>query len=242
MATNKKNQPSKLSNKQNQPSKLSNKQWTDPRNLGISDRSFFKPEDGKTKRIKLLDIPTRARAQFIQGMGFVHTLCEYTNNNGVEIKVKDGIDVELTGKEPQVIWMAPVLVYNTDNKGQIGNRKVENVEYEFQLWTFYKDTYRRLFQLIAEWGEEAFSERDILITGVKRGLYLNTDIAVSAKTAICLHPTIRDRVEAEFATYEYRDIDRWIARTLNEEQMIEAIGKAKQTADDSQGNIKDGSK
>lgn len=207
--------------------------WADPRNLGETDRVFFKPEEGKTKRIKLMGPPVRAHVQFIQGLGFIRSHSEYTMKGDMLTLVNHGLDVELTGKEPQLMWMVPVLVYETDKSGQIGRKKAENIEYEFQLWSFYVVDYKRLRGMVIEWGEEDFNRKDLLITGKKNGKYTNSDIAIAAKEALCLQDGMNERVDAEFAGYKYRDAEKWIARTVTEEELREACSK-----DQAQGSAK----
>jgi len=209
--------------------------WADPRNLGISDRTFFKAEDGKTRRIHLMGDPVRAHVQWIDGIGHIHSFCEFKDVKGTLVLQKDGIDVELLGKDPQLVWMVPVLVYDTDKKGQIGNRKAEDVGYEFMLWSFYANDYRRLFGIVTEWGIDEFNKKDILISGVKKGKYVNADINVAAKNALCLQSGMKDRVETEFAVYQYRDAEKWIARRITEDEFREAVDKM---AEQSQGSAR----
>jgi len=199
--------------------------WVDPRTLGISDRAFFKPEDGKTKRIKLMADPVRAHVQFIPEVGMIHTFCKYEDVNGTLILREEGLDMTLLGREPQLMWMVPVLVYETDKKGQVNGRKAENIEYEFQLWGFYAQDYKRLYQMVNEWGLDEFNRKDLLITGTKRGRYINADIDIAAKTALCLQNGMKTRVETEFAAWQYRDASRWIARKITEEELREAVNK-----------------
>lgn len=199
--------------------------WADPRSLGVNERVFFKPEDGKTKRIKLMGNPARAHVQYVAGLGMIHTFCKYVNKNGALFLREQGIDMDLLGKEPQLIWMVPVLVYDTDKKGQLGTKKPKDVEYEFQLWSFYANDYKKLYGMVVEWGENEFSEKDLLVTGVKKGKYVNADFNVAAKTAVCLQAGMRDRVEAEFSAYQYRDATRWIAREVTEDELREALAQ-----------------
>ena len=210
--------------------------WADPRALGISDRSFFKPEDGKTKRIHLMGDPVRAHVQYVAGLGFIRSFCEYEDVKGSLVLRKEGVDMELLGKEPQLMWMVPVCVYETDKKGQVGNKKAENIEYEFQLWSFYATDYKRLYGMVVEWGYEEFVKKDLLVTGQKKGRYINADFAIAAKTALCLGKGMKERVEAEFAAYQYRDANRWIAREVTEDELREAIAKLD---DQPQGSTKD---
>jgi len=201
--------------------------WTDPRELGVSNRVFFKPEDGKTKRVHLMipGNPETALVQFVQGLGYIHTFCTTEKlPRGLRIN-SDGLDFELLGKEPVRLYMAPVLVYDTDKHGQIAGKKTDGVGYEFQLWSFYQRDYDRLRAMSIEWGEE-FANKDLLITGKKSGAYLNADIAIASKSAVCLQKGLIDQVEAEFAGYQFRDASRWIARTVTEAELREAIDKA----------------
>jgi len=211
------------------------KPWADPRTLGISDRSFFKPEDGKTKRIKLMGDPVRAHVQFVPDLGMIHTFCEYKDVKGSLVLQKEGLDVALLGKEPQLTWMVPVLVYETDKNGQVGNKKAENIEYAFQLWGFYAMDYKRLYQMVTEWGLDEFNRKDLLITGTKRGKYINADIDIAAKSALCLQNGLKARVEAEFAAWQYRDASRWIARTVTEQELRDAVNKIEKQ---SQGSVR----
>ncbi len=198
--------------------------WVDPRAVGESDKAFFKAEDGKTKRIFLMTPPVHARAQFVQGAGFVHTFCQYEEVNGVQRLKEVGLDMELLGQEPQNIWMVPVCVYDTDKKGSIGNRKPENVDFEFQLWTIYPRDYGKLFDMAMEWGDE-FSQKDILVTGKKNGRYINADLNVAAKNAIYLNPKLKEQIDAQFAAYKFRDVSKQIARTLTETEFRELVAK-----------------
>jgi hypothetical protein len=198
--------------------------WADPKNLGINDRSFFKPEDGKTRRIKLMGDPVRAHVQYVKELGFIRSFTEYKDVNGVLILENEGLDMELLGKEPQLMWMVPVLVYDTDKKGSVGNKKPANIEYEFQLWSFYAADYKKLFGMVMEWGIDDFNKKDILVTGIKKGRYLNAELAIAAKDAVCLQAGIKERVETEFAAYQYRDANKWIARTVTEDELQEAVG------------------
>jgi hypothetical protein len=204
---------------------MANNPWADPRSLGVSDRAFFKPEDGKTKRIHLMGDPVRAHVQYVQGLGFIHTMCEYEDVRGTLVLREEGLDMQLLGKEPQLMWMVPVVVYDTDKKGQVGNKKPENIEYEFQLWSFYATDYKRLYNMVVEWGYDEFNEKDLLVTGQKKGRYINADFAIAAKKALALQPGLKERIEAEFAAYQYRDAERWIARTVTEEELREAVVK-----------------
>ncbi len=196
--------------------------WTDPRSLGISDRTFFKAEDGKTRRIYLMADPIRAHVQFVPGLNFIHTFSTFENRNGTLVMTEEGLDMELLGKEPQLMWMVPVLVYDTDKSGQLSGKKVD---YEFQLWSFYTNDYRRLYEIVTEWGVDEFKQKDLLITGVKKGRFINATISIAAKTAVCLRSGLKERVLSEFAAYQYRDAKRWIARTVTEEELREAVGK-----------------
>ncbi|MFA7286939.1 MAG: hypothetical protein WC052_04750 [Patescibacteria group bacterium] len=208
--------------------------WADPRTLGISDRSFFKPEDGKTKRIHLMGDPVRAHVQYVQGLGFIKSFCQYENRNGAQVMVEQGIDVDLLGREPQMLWMVPVLVYDTDKKGQVGGK----VEYEFQLWSFYANDYKRLYTMVTEWGRGEFMRKDLLVTGTKKGKYINADFNVAAKDALCLAPGVCERVEAEFSAYQYRDANRWIARDVTEDELRAAVANV----DQSTGKVADAQK
>lgn len=210
--------------------------WADPKTLGVSDRTFFKPEDGKTKRIKLMAPPVRAHVQYVRGLGFIRTFCKYENRKGTLVLTEQGLDMELLGKEPQLLWMVPVCVYDTDKKGQIGTKKPANVDYEFQLWSFYANDYKRLYAMVTEWGIDEFNEKDLLITGSKKGKYINIDIAIAAKTALCLQAGLKDRVEAEYAGYKYADGEKSIARTVTEAEFEEAVSK--NAKEDSQGSVR----
>lgn len=212
-------------------------QWIDPALLGVNERAFFKPEDGKTFRLHLMSIPARAHVQFVAGLGFIHTLSRYSTKNGVMICEEAGLDVELLGREPMLMWMCPVLVYSTDKKGSIGTTKPENVEYEFKLWSFYSNDYRKLFNLAAEYGDE-FSNKDILITGRKSGKYVNTEIVVAARDAICLLPPIKAKVEAQFSAYKFRDASQHIARTVTEAELRDAVDAIEATAGHATGKVK----
>lgn len=209
--------------------------WTDPKRLGISDKAFFKAEDGKTKRIKLLGDPVRAHVQYVPGLGFIHTHCVYKNVKGTLVLKDEGLDMELLGKEPQLVWMVPVLVYDTDKKGQVGKRKAKDIDYEIQLWTFYATDYKKLYGMVVEWGVDEFAEKDLLVTGTKKGRYINSDISIAAKTALCLQPGMKDRVESEFSAYPYRNTKKWIARTVTEDELSEAVDKMEEQT---QGNTK----
>ena len=211
--------------------------WADPKNLGLTDKAFFKPEDAKTHRVHLMAPPVRAHVQFVNGLGFIRTLSEYEERNGTEICVTPGRDVELLGKEPMLMWMAPVLVYETDKKGQVSNPSEFN--YEFQLWSFYATDYKRLYGMVVEWGEDEFNGKDLLVTGVKKGKYINADLALAAKTALCLGPAVRADIESAFAGYQFRDVDRWIARTVTEEELEDAVSKMEQAADRKGGKVSD---
>lgn len=205
--------------------------WADPKTLGISDRAFFKAEDGKTKRIHLMTAPVRAHVQYVQDLGFIRTFCEYEVVNGTLVLREEGLDMELLGKEPQLMWMVPVIVYDTDKTGQISKgTKLADVEYEFQLWSFYSQDFRKLFGMVTEWGEEEFNQKDLLITGVKKGRYVNADINVAAKNALCLQNGLKKRVETEFSAYQYRDAERWIAREVTEDELREAVAKLTKAA------------
>jgi len=214
--------------------------WVEPRQLGVSERNFFKPEDGKTKRIKLMAQPVRAHVQYVKGMGFIRTLCEYEDRQGTLVMKTEGADVKILGKEPQLIWMVPVLVYDTDKKGQVGNKKPENIDYDFQLWSFYANDYKRLYGMVVEWGIDEFNEKDLLVTGKKSGKYINADFNVAAKTALYLQPGMKERVDAEFASYQYSDVERWIARVVTEDELLEAVGV--DTDKLASGNIKNSMK
>lgn len=211
--------------------------WADPKNLGLTDKAFFKPEDAKTHRVHLMAPPVRAHVQFVNGLGFIRTLGEYEERNGSEICVTPGRDVELLGKEPMLMWMAPVLVYETDKKGQVNN--ASEFSYEFQLWSFYATDYKRLYGMVVEWGEEEFNSKDLLVTGVKKGKYINADLALAAKTALCLGSNVRDEIESAFASYQFRDVERWIARTVTEEELEDAVAKMESTADRKGGKVSD---
>ncbi len=214
--------------------------WADPKKLGVSDRVFFKPEAGTTRRIKLMAPPTRAHVQYVDGLGFIHTFCEYEDRKGTLVLKEQGIDMELLGKEPQLLWLVPVVVYDTDKKGQIGSKKAENVEYEIQLWSFYANDYKRLHAMVIEWGIDEFDEKDLLITGTKKGRYINIDIAIAAKKALCLQPGLQEKVDAEFAGYKYRDGEKSIARRVTEAEFEEAVNKL--SKDDSQGSARKATK
>lgn len=209
--------------------------WADPRNLGISDKVFFKPEDGKTRRIKLMGDPVRAHVQWVPGLGFIKSKCRYEDVKGSLILREEGLDMELLGKEPQLMWMVPILVYDADKNGQLGNKKPANIEYEFQLYSFFGNDYKRLYNMVIEWGIKEFNEKDLLVTGVKKGKYVNADINVAAKTAVCQLPGMKERVEAEFAAFQYRDANRWIAREVTDDELREAVAKEQKQA---QGSAK----
>jgi hypothetical protein len=200
--------------------------WRDPKELGVSEKAFFKAEDGKIRRIHIMAEPVMAHVQFVQGLGFVHSFCEYEEVNGTMLLKTPGLDMELMGKEPQRVWMMPVLVYDTDKKGVITAKDPSKIEYEFQLWTVYEPQYKRLFDFVREYGVEEFSQKDILVSGVKRGQYVNADLSIGAKDAVCLDPKIRAKVEAAFRGYQFRDTSRWIARTITEDELREALAKA----------------
>lgn len=197
--------------------------WADPTKLGLTDRAFFKAEDGKTKRIKLMAPPVRAHVQFVPGLGFIHTLSDYEERNGTMVCKKQGLDVELLGKEPMLMWMTPVLVYETDKKGQISNPN--NFSYEFQLWSFYGSDYKRMYNMVVDHGEEEFNSKDLLVTGVKKGKYVNAELSLAAKNALCLNSAVADEIESAFSAYQFRDVGRFIARTVTEEELTEAVEK-----------------
>lgn len=222
-----------------QTESVANNPWADPRSLGVSDRAFFKPEDGKTKRIHLMGDPVRAHVQFVNGLGFIRTMCKYEDVNGTLVLRKEGLDMELLGKEPQLMWMVPVCVYDTDKKGQVGNKKPENIEYEFQLWSFYATDYKRLYSIVVEWGYDEFNSKDLLVTGTKKGKYVNADFQLAAKEALCLQPGLKERIDGEFAAYQYRDAERWIARTVTEEELREAVAKLEK---EQSGSVSDATK
>lgn len=213
-----------------------NNPWVDPKSLGVAQREFFKPEAGKTARIHLMTPPARAFAHFINGQGFVRTLSEYTvDQYGNTRRTKDGPDIKLIGKDPQLIFCAPVLVYETDGKGAVLDPK--NPKFEFRIWQFYAREYSTLFGLATEYGEE-FAQKDLLVGGEKSGKYVKTTVQVAAKDAICLSPKIRERVEAEFGIYPYRNPEKEIARTMTAVEMEKVLESAETNTQAGAGSVK----
>jgi hypothetical protein len=200
-----------------------NAEWIDPTKVEGPSKEFYKVEAGKTARAFLLDRPVFARVHFITGTGFVRTLSEYDDETGK--RLTDGVDIELMGKEPQVVYMAPIVVFDTDSKGSIGSRKPANVPFKIYLWSYYKSTQQQIFDLVSEWGPE-FETKDLLIAGVKSGRYVNTDVQVAAKNTLTQAPGLKEAIEQARGVYQYKDIERWIARTLTEDEFRQALNVA----------------
>jgi hypothetical protein len=196
--------------------------WIDPSKLGVSERAFFKPEENKTFRIHLMAVPTRAHVQYIPGLGYIKSLSTYKMENGAEVLDEAGLDVELLNREPMLMWCVPVLVYSTNTKGVLTTKDPSEIEYEFKLWSFYAADYRKLYQMAAEYGDD-FLNKDLLVSGVKRGKWINAEFTVSAQNAACLNSKIKAQVESEFRAYKFKDAKEFIARTVTEDELRTAI-------------------
>jgi len=196
--------------------------WVDPNVVEGPGKEFLKVEGGKTARVKLLALPTYARVHFIPDIGFVRSFSEHNEETGEIIKA--GVDVELLGKDPQVTYMAPVLVYDTDAAGNVLAASPKDAGFRIMLWTYYTPTQRQIFKLACEWGGDELMGKDLLIEGIKRGQYVNLNVSVAAKDSFASKVGMADRVEKLWKVYRYRDIDKFIARTMTEEEFREAIG------------------
>lgn len=178
--------------------------WHDPAESGINKLSFLKAEPGQVTRIKLMAKPHREYCSYIEQhkIGWIITLTEFEIKNGKYREVQPGLDQTATGKPPEARYIVPVIVYETKKDGTFGKVKPSEIEYTFMLWTMSLNIYDRLFAQWKAWGDDLFNH-DLLLTGVKKGTFQFFSDISPAKDAACLHSSVKEQVEADYASYKF---------------------------------------
>lgn len=199
--------------------------WDGLSQLGVASKEFFKPEDGKTARVRILSKGFHyARVQYIPGFGYFKTLSKYDTDKFGNMKmIEAGIDVELLGKDPALMFCLPVIVYDTNKSGGVTFKTADAAEYTFKLWSFYERDATRLAAIAAEWGD--LSKIDLIVTGEKSGKYVNAVIN-PANGCVCKDiKGLDEQVMAEFEAWKFRDVEKWIAREVTEKEVQDAVAK-----------------
>jgi hypothetical protein len=192
----------------------------------------LKLEEGTKYRIKLMvEEPTFALMHYIQGAGYVRSFAEYEMRKGTVHITKDGLDMTLLGKDPTLYYSIPVLVYEVDKKGA----PVKNGELEFKLWSFTSQTGSALAAIHAEWGD--LTKVDLTFTGKKQGKGVTPDNISAAKDCLALKNPTAKAVTEEWELFKFKEVDRFMGRTLTEEEFIKAVG-AMPTEDQTDANPK----
>lgn len=203
--------------------------WVDPSESGQNKLSFLKAEAGKVTRVRLMAKPYREYCSFIDEhkIGWVKTLTEFEIVNGKFREIKPGLDQITTGKPPEPRYIVPVIVYDVDKDGTSGV-KPDKVSYSFMLWTMSMNIYERLFAQWKAWGTDLL-EHDLLLTGVQKAKFtFFNDISV-AKDAICLHPSVAEVVEADYANYKFGKTFKTLAgKILSEGELKKRLAGEKE--------------
>lgn len=198
--------------------------WFDP---GDSSAEFLKAEPGKVTRVALMATPHIDFVSYIEDnkIGWVKTLSEYKKIDGVGINVTEiGYDQELTGKQPELRCIVPVIVYEVGKDGQMGKRqKPDTTDYSFKLWSMSEPIYKRLLAQYKTWGQEIF-DHDLLLNGTKKGNFEFFDDISVAKDCIALDPDIAEDVTEAYSAFKYADnYADMVAREFTEEELREKV-------------------
>lgn len=205
------------------PTPLVSNDWTDP----INDRGdYFKPEVGKKYRVHLLRVPYGKRLHFISGVGFVHSDSEWSPDN--KKCVERGEIDNYMSKDPDMRYLAPIVVYDTDKQGQISG-PASKVDFSIQNYSMPKSAYQQLFDLSIEWGADLFKQ-DLILTVAQSGTMVYVDtITVASKGALSSDPTLRKRIMDEYDEDKYQQVDS-ITKLLGQTLTLEEL-QAKQSGE-----------
>jgi len=179
-------------------------------------KTFFGKDmkDGDTKRVFIL-------SEF--KMTYAHTVdrkyyeCLSTFNDNGTLK-KRAICCERTGTSPDKRYGCIVLVYDTDKDGKLRTEKPQDITFSIEIWSLNQQKLDAIAKLSDEW---ELSEHDLLVT-MNDSNFKNMSI-VAAKDAKVEKSGLRERVEEAYATYEFKDAGRFIARKTTEEQYEELL-------------------
>lgn len=199
---------------------MSEMNWEDVnKNSGGVER--FKPEAGKTSRIKLMrSNPEVEFVQYLPDLGYFKTFSKVENVNGRLVITEDGIDVIKMNKQPMLMYVVPIAIYlDADRNG--GLQKSKKSEIQFALWSFYGPDAAKLSPIYNEWGD--LTKIDLIVKGVKRGRYINADINPSKD---CGATWIKGMEKEYEATPFARDLSKFVARAVTEEEFLDAVSKA----------------
>lgn len=194
--------------------------WNDV-DKNVKGTKRFKPEAGKTFRIKLMaNNPEVEFAQYVEGLGFIKTFSKVEVKKGAMLITEPGLDVELLNKDPQLMFHLPIAVYlGADSEtGQL--KKGQKSEIEYQIWSFYGTDAKKLATVAGEWDD--LTKVDLLIKGEKKGKWVNSTVTPSK---LCGADWLEDLIP-DFAFTPYaKDITKFMAREVSEDDFKEAVAK-----------------
>jgi hypothetical protein len=208
---------------------LASNDWSDP----INDRGdYFKPEYGSKYRIHLLRVPYGKRMHYVQGVGFIHSDSQWSEDNK-KCEERGELD-NYIAKDPDMRYLAPIVVYQTDQKGQTSG-PASKVSFTIQIWSMPKTAYQQLFDLSIEWGKALF-EQDLILTVDKKGTMVFIDtITVASKGALSNDASLGKFIKAEYDEDKFQNVellDKMLGQTLTLEEFTSKLDGA----DDSEGS------
>lgn len=194
--------------------------WSEP----VNDRSdFFKPEYGNKYRVHMLSEPYGKRVHFIEGFTYVHSDSKWSDDFKKCVERGD-LDASLT-KEPAMRYLVPIIVYRTDNKGQVTG-PASKAEFTIQVWVMPKTAYQQLYDLYVEFGDD-FNGQDLILTVEKKGTMVFVDkITTAAKGALGNDPALAKRIAAEYDADKFNDtdkLDKMLGKTMTLAELEEAL-------------------
>jgi len=171
--------------------------WEDS-TMEPNERTFFKLENGKTRRVHFLSQPARTFRHYVKGIGYWVSRSTFAKTDEGKLYIeKPGFDMEIIGEAPRAAFTAVIAVFDTD---KMGNLKSEDPDFEIMLWSFGEKSKNRIRALMLEWKH---SEHDLLLT-TDNEKFQRLDAAVANNT--CMVGETRRCVLAEYKAYPFKDL------------------------------------
>lgn len=191
--------------------------WDDD-SIKSTDIAFFKGEKAHKHRIFVMSPkPMFARVHYEGG----YFLCKST------FEIKDGNTVctktakccKMLGQGPKLRFSVVVAVFDTKKDGTIKTKNPEELDFEFQVWTFGEDKFQSLRTKHEEWD---LTQHDLLIT-CNDEQYQKIEIDVM-KSTLTLNKQLKPRVDAGWAACTFKDTQKFLGRNLSEAEVIVKCG------------------
>jgi hypothetical protein len=201
-------------------SPVSDISWSDD-SIKIAETTFFKGEKNRKKRIYVMtDKPKFARVHYKNGSGYFVCRSEFHMKDGAQVCVKHAKCCELLGEAPKLRFGVIVLLYDTDKEGRLKTKDPQNLDFEFQMWSFGEDKFASLRTKHEEW---SLTEHDLLIS-CSDEQYQKIEIDVLKNALWKTNPSLKARVDAAWAAYNHKDTQKFLGKILSEAEIAIRLG------------------